>query len=572
MAQNHRFPKNQLLRYAHRPEFVSGEEYLIVMGSIYPGSPRKQVDYALGSARCRDGLEAFVINEEPLRKRRTDRDLCWTVTDEGNGKVSLQSVAEKKYLNMDGHTAFLSRKKQLLSVRRSGSLYRFYVTGEDGTEYFLHSAIREEAASGRNFTSGTTPDKTTFGLFQRVTADLPLKPAGKPILTAGTYADVHIDNGLQNRAPYLRRSILKTARKYRKNFDLDALIMCGDNISDNASWLTQTGAPQGYWSYDRWQRSRACLHAALQSSFRNPAKSGNILYLTGNHDYQVGDRDASGNTYNSAYYTDLLPEGITHPLYQQMDVKVGPKENLLCYQYRIGDVHFLVLNEPAYPFCPGSKYPSRGDPGHSMEQADWLEERLKEIEKELGNKAVVFVSSHFPFSLDAFSATYGACPPNHQAFVKMTGTMCRFPNLFYVYGHVHCDDIWITFRNSAETVEGVCPGELKLVEKEDYVAAVAPENSERAKFRSDVLLPSGFHHVFGGSLSFCGTRYFANNGKKTRSDLTDIEVPFYQVMVAEVYEDRVVLTMHNFGKKKDTLERLPNASYKLKPLICPLVK
>jgi len=43
-------------------------------------------------------------------------------------------------------------------------------------------------------------------------------------------------------------------------------------------------------------------------------------------------------------------------------------------------------------------------------------------------------------------------------------------------------------------------------------------------------------------------------------------------MVAEVYEDRVVLTMHNFGKKKDTLERLPNASYKLKPLICPLVK
>ncbi len=572
MAQNHRFPKNELLRYAHQPEFVSGEEYLIVMGSIYLGSPKKQADYALGASRCRDGLEAFLINEDPLRKRKTDKDLCWIITDEGDGKVALQSVATKKYLSIDGHTAVLSRKKQLISVRRSDTLYRFYVTDKDGTEYFLHAARREEAATGINFTSGTVADKTTFGLFRRVTVDLSPKPAGKPLVTAGTYADVHIDNGLQNRPPYLRKSILKTARKYRKNFDLDALIMCGDNISDNASWLDGTGAPQGYWSYEKWQRSRKCLDEALRSSFKNPENSGNILYLTGNHDYQVGDRECNGNTYNSAYYTDLLPEGITHPLYQQMDVKVGPTENLLCYQYRIKDVHFLVLNEPAYPFYPGCKWPGRGDPGHSLEQAEWLEARLKEIEEELGNKAVVFVSSHFPFSLDSFSATYGACPPNHEAFARMTDAMCRFPNLFYVYGHVHCDDIWITHTHSAETVDGICPAELKLEDNGEYLKAVVPENSERAKFRSDVLLPSGFHHVFGGSLSFCGTRYFANNGKKVRSDLTDIEVPFYQVMVAEVYTDRVVLTMHNFGTKKDLLACMPFASHKLKPLVCPLVK
>ena len=104
MAQNHRFPKNELLRYAHQPEFVSGEEYLIVMGSIYLGSPKKQADYALGASRCRDGLEAFLINEDPLRKRKTDKDLCWIITDEGDGKVALQSVATKKYLNIDGHT------------------------------------------------------------------------------------------------------------------------------------------------------------------------------------------------------------------------------------------------------------------------------------------------------------------------------------------------------------------------------------------------------------------------------------------------------------------------------------
>ncbi len=571
MKQNYRFPKNQWLRYQHQTEFVSGQDYLLVVGSIYLGNPLKPMDFALRAVPARDGLEAFCITEDSLRKKKTDRDLHWTVTDEGNGQVSLFSVSAKKYLNLDDQGARLSKKKQALTVKRNGSMFRFFAE-QDGKEWYLYAARREETNSKLSFTSGNTSDKTSFGLLQRTTVNIPLKPTSAPILTAGTYADVHIDYGLQMQAPYIRKSIYTVARRYRQKYDLDAIIMCGDNISDNATPETQTGASQGFWPYKRWQRSRARLDEALRKSFRTPEKSENILYLTGNHDYQVGDRQPEGLTYNSAYYTDLLPKNITHALYQTMPVDQGPSENLLCYQYRIKNVHFLVLNEPAFPFTPKGRYPSRGDPGHSLEQAVWLEERLNAIEAELGDKAVIFVSSHFPFTRDSFYTTYGACHPNGEAFYKMMKAMLRFPNLFYIYGHVHCADFWVTLTHSAETVDSVSPIEMNLVDNGEYLNLVTPENSERSKFRSDVILSNGFHHVFGGSLSFCGNRYFSNDGKHLPAGLTADDVPFLQVMVAEVYDDRVVLTMENFGTKKDTLKYLPNATYKLKPLVCPLVK
>jgi hypothetical protein len=51
-----------------------------------------------------------------------------------------------------------------------------------------------------------------------------------------------------------------------------------------------------------------------------------------------------------------------------------------------------------------------------------------------------------------------------------------------------------------------------------------------------------------------------------------VEVPFFQQLVAEVYEDRVVLTMQNLGTKKAVAEHLPNSSYNLKPVVIPLKK
>ena len=570
MEKTYRFPKNQWLRYRHVPEYQSGEEYVLLMANIHPGGTDKAGDYALRAKACRDGVEAFRFTEANLRKKKTDKDLYWTITDEGDGFVSLWSATARKYLTMDDQGLWLSRKKQLLTLRQNGTQYRFFVRDKEGKAQFIHASFRDEVEGRVTFTAANRAADTTFGLFRRATVDLPRKPQGKPILTAGTYADMHIDYGLQLKAPFMRGNILKTARGYRNRYDLDAVIMCGDNMSDNGSHF-DNGAVQGKWPYDRWQITRTRLNKALRGSFRNPEKADNILYLTGNHEYQAGDRQPEGQSFNSAYYTDLLPEGVTHKIYQKMDVDQGPADNLLCYQYRIGDIHFLVLNDPAYPFIKW-KFPERSEPGHTLEQAEWLEARLADIEKELGNKAVVFVSSHFPFNRGEFSATYGVGHPNMEAFLKMNRAMMRFPNLFYVYGHVHGGTNWITMTHTAETMGHLSPVELSLEDNGEFLDLVSQESSEKEKFRSDVVLTEGFHHIYGGSLGFFQNPYFETDGKKKNSTLSAVVCPFYQGLVIEVYEDRVVLTMQNFGTKKGVLDYLPNATYQLKPLVCPLVK
>ncbi len=245
MEQHYRFSKNHLLRYQHIPSFRSGEQYILVIGSIYTARTNPPNDFALRAVRSRDGLEAFRFNEEALRTKKNDKDLHWRITAEDGNTVSLWSEATKRYLNMDAEGAFLSKKKQCLSVVSNGTFFRFYAD-VDGVPYFLSAATRNEAKSKLSFTSVPGSDRTSFALLQRVFLPLSVKTEARPILTAGTYADVHIDYGLQTKAPYLRKSILKTARKYRENYDLDVLIMCGDNMSDNASPETQTGAAQGF--------------------------------------------------------------------------------------------------------------------------------------------------------------------------------------------------------------------------------------------------------------------------------------------------------------------------------------
>ena len=571
MEINHRFPRNELLRYRHEPDFISGEQYLLIMANIAPPAPEKPGDYALRAKVSRDGLEAFRFTEENLRKKKTDKDLYWTVTDEGDGFVSLWSESARKYLNISSERIDLSRKKQLLTLRRNGSQLRFFVRDKEGKAQFIHASVREEAGSKFVFTAANRAADTTFGLFRRVKVDLPRKPAGKPILTAGTNADIHIDYGLQLKPPYLRKTVLNFARGYRNRYDLDAIILCGDNMSDNGSHAMQIGAIQGNWPYSRWQITRTRLHEALKKSFRDPAKADNILYLTGNHEYQAGDRQPEGQSYNSTYYTDLLPKGVTHLLTEKMDVDQGPEDNLLCYQYRIGDVFFLVLNDPANPFIEW-KFPERSEPGHTLQQAEWLIDRLKDIEKELGNKAVIFVSSHFPFRRGEFSATYGVGYPNMESYYKMDKAMMRFPNLFYVFGHVHGGTNWITLNHTAETMGHLAPVEMSLEDNGEFLDLVTQESSEREKFRSDVVLTEGFHHIYGGSHSFFQNPYYATNGVKVNTTLTNVVCPFHQGLAIEVYEDRVVLKMENFGTKKETLKYLPNASYKPTPLVCPLVK
>jgi len=343
--------------------------------------------------------------------------------------------------------------------------------------------------------------------------------------------------------------------------------MIADNGSGSA--YPRGGALQGKWPYDRWVATKGRIHEALQKAFRNPENKKNIFYLTGNHEYQVGDRQPEGQIFNSAYYTDLLPEDILHPLTETVTVDQGSDQCLLCYEYRVKGYPFLVMNTPVYPKT--DPY-NRIDPAHTIRQALWLEERLNAIEQEMGNKAVIFVSSHFPLRWPDFGNTRGLVPSNLDAFVKMEETMNRFPNLFYCFGHTHGGNQHPVFRSTAEVMEANSPVELSLTGEKGDLHLHLQDGQNRGRFRSDLVLSLGYHHVYGGSMSFYYNDFFANDGKRKPSWLTHLEVPFFQACAIEVYEDRVVLSMQNFGTKKGVKDHLPGAAYRIRPLVCPLKK
>lgn len=571
MEPNHRFPRTELLRYRHIPAYVSGEACLLVMGSLSYAGFSKPDDFALRARISRDGLEAFRFREEELRKKQNDKDLYWTVTDEGEGLVSLWSQSARKYLTITDQGVTLSRKKQLLKVTVNGTTFRFSFLAKDGTEYFLRASGRKEAESTLVFTSGTATDASSFACLERVEG-LPLKPAGDVKLTVGTFADIHVDYGMQLFRPYLRKSAVKTAKGYATRADLDAVIMCGDNISDNGSGYPRGGAVQGKWPYERWVRIRNMLHEALKKSFRNPENAKNIFHLSGNHECQCGDRQPEGQTYNSAYYTDLLPEDILHPLTEKVKVGLGSDENLLCYEYRVKNIPFLVLNTPAYPPMPNRSVAERPQPAHTLQQAEWLAQRLEAIRAEQGSNAVIFVSSHYPFSPGHYRNTAGYPIFNYDAFLKMETLMNSFPNLFFFHGHTHGGNHHPVFRRTAEKTQGNSPVAYHLIQADGKQTLEMQDAFERGRFCSDVIISLGYRHSYGGSMTFYYNDYFANDGKRKPSYLTHLEVPFFQACLIEVYEDRVVLSMQNFGTKEGVANHLPNATYRIRPLVCPLKK
>ncbi len=573
MKETRRFPANQLLRYQQKSNVVSGNQYLLIMGNLRAPGQIKPEAFALKAKICRDGLEAYPFREAELRVLKTDREFLWTITEEENDTVSLWSEFAKRYLTLQENGLTFSKKKQCLTLKKNGGLFRFGWQDKQGVTHWLRAAVREESPSGFVFTSGEKDQASSFALAERVYG-IAKQPQGVKKLTVGTFADIHVDYGIQLFRPYLRKGAMEMAKKYARRYDLDAIVMCGDNISDNGSGKSypRGGAMQGKWPYDRWLKTRNLLHETLQKSFRNPENKGNIFHLTGNHEYQCGDRQPEGETYNAAYYTDLLPADILHPMVQQVEVGLGNDQCLLCYEYRVKGVPFLVLNTPVYPLIPGRSIPERPNPAHTLDQIAWLEERLEEIKEELGDKAVIFVSSHFPIRPGQYGNTANAVLPNYDAYIKINEVLSRFPNLFFFYGHTHGGDIHPTFTRTCETMEADVPVELGLSEADGKPILTAQEDPERGRFRSDILETESFHHLYGGSLAFYSNRWFANDGKKKNSPLTHIEVPFFQGVAVEVYEDRVVLTMNNFGTKAGVTDYLPGAKYTIEPLVCLLKK
>ncbi len=570
MTNEYGFSKTELLKYQHIPTPVKGEEYLLAMACLKGKDPaqNRTADFALRAKRCRDGMEGFLFSEETLRRKRTDRDLYWRVYDEGDGRVSLWSNSAEKFLNLGPTGATFSRKKQILFLEPDGE---FYVISARVKEeiYYLRASGHRESLHGLIFTSGRDKVSVSFAFLKRI-RNRSATPQSKTELTVATMTDIHVDYGLQLFAPYLRRSVIAGANAFRRRFDIDALLTCGDNISDNGSGgYRYGGALQGKWPRARFLKTQDRLYRAMQKSFRDPEKKKNVFLITGNHDTQVGDRQPEGKKFNSGDYARFLPETVSVLTSKIDDVDVGSDTHVLCYEARVKNIPFLMLNTPRYPLNPKAHAADRFAPGHTEEQANWVVERLNAIEREQGRNAIVFVSSHYPFWPGCYGPESKDCPDNRKAYVTLYEAFCRFPNLFFFHGHTHGGSHWTDVTHTSEN----CESRSFLETRQNETGAVVyGDHHDRGCFRSDLIESTGFHHLYAGSLAFYRTEYFANDGKKPNSWLCEIEVPFFQGLAVEVYDDRVVLTMQNLGTRNGVYDHIPGATYQLKPLVYLLKK
>ena len=151
----------------------------------------------------------------------------------------------------------------------------------------------------------------------------------------------------------------------------------------------------------------------------------------------------------------------------------------------------------------------------------------------------------------------------------MEETMNRFPNLFYFYGHDHAGDYLPAKRRTAEDMYTRSGYVYEQYNDNGRERLKSPDAFNRCRFNSDLVLAEGFHEAYAGRLGFYYTKFFKNNGVKAPSDLRELVTPFSQGCAVEVYDDRVVLTLQNFGTKQGTA-LLPSSTYRLDPLVCPL--
>ncbi len=569
MQRIYGFPKGELLRYRQIATPESGREYLLAIGTLENRTGLRYKDYALRAKACRDGLEGILLEEEPVKQLRSDKSLRFCFNQEDGG-VTLFSASAKKYLCLTERGATLSAKKQLLQITENGTTKKLSARIGKTTMY-LRCVARDDTPYGYVFTSATADNSTSLVFLERWHG-LGETTEKAPLMTAGSVSDIHIDYNVQGKAPYLRNSVFRAAKAYRTRYDLDCLLTCGDNISDNASHPIYTrGVLQGKFPRKKFLSTQNLLQNALKRSFRNPENAKNIFWISGNHDCQVGDRQPEGKRFNSNDYTHLLPEDIQHPLFKDAPMDVGVQKELLCYEYRVKNIPILVLNTPLYPFAPTNPNvpdPHRPAPGHTLEQAQWLEGRLKELETELGANAVYFVLSHYPFHRGCFISYNKCCPHNTDAYLLLDKTLNRYPNLFWFYGHVHGTDHWITHTRSAECMQTHTTVEMSLTPDG---SVIGPDSPDRGNLRSELVVATGFKSVFVGSLAYFETSYFKNDGKRIRSGLTDLEVPFSQGIAVQVYDDRVVLTMENFGTRAGTA-LIQGGKYKIKPMVYPILK
>ena len=261
----------------------------------------------------------------------------------------------------------------------------------------------------------------------------PVSATEEPLLTVAFMSDLHNQQSTLE-SGNIRNSVTKVCDDLAANENTDVLVIGGDVTSD---------------SYV----SKPVLESVLDKVVNETNKvTKNTLWITGNHDYNAGERD----DYDSApYYEFYMKENVGElsDLDSYYEEYKGEPQ-LLAYHYVIKGFDFICLNT-SHEMLEGGK--QNTNYAYSDGTMNWVDNKLEE----LGKDKTVFVIGHFPFR-DSHSLSSSSKGMTVECDNKFKSIFSKYPNVLYFYGHDHgTDSAYIRNDTAQRTTEYLADGSIK---------------------------------------------------------------------------------------------------------------
>lgn len=261
----------------------------------------------------------------------------------------------------------------------------------------------------------------------------------KPVMTIGCLSDLHNELGLisgELSTVRLRGTFGNTIKRMHEEEDVDLICLGGDYTSDVTV------------SKENWERVKQLMRETSRSAFRDGRTQRPVIYVTGNHDYEVANFDKIPKGFNAGYYQDIMEEDIGpltahNAYYEEADNDSLGKQKLLgAYHYQIKGFDFVMLNCGLYFFKNAWDYT------YSLGSVQWVANKLAELYASDPNKTVFFLL-HVPFSDSNSLSAANKGMTNGESTRLLKATLAKYPNLVMIYGHDHgTDSAFIRKRTS----------------------------------------------------------------------------------------------------------------------------
>lgn len=268
-----------------------------------------------------------------------------------------------------------------------------------------------------------------------------LKTEEEPLLTLACISDIHTERGLITDINNisLRGSFTQTLARIRQEEKIDVMLLGGDCTSDATIPVAN------------WEKVRRLIAIYTRRAFRDQSNTP-VVYVTGNHDYEVANWYSLPKPYNAAdYYSYPMKDDIgeltaEESFYEEADNDTQGKMTMLAaYHYVIHGFDFVILN------CGKFQFQNAGYYEYSLESVQWVADKLAEIYESDPDKTVFF-ALHIPFgdSNSIRSASKGIVSSPGEKLLK--ATLSKYPNLIMLYGHDHGEDKAYTREKTSQRV------------------------------------------------------------------------------------------------------------------------